>query len=179
MLVLLVDLKIKPHDVLFERPEILARHAAVAIACQPIHKVLSAGYFQSMDSLVMLIAGLVRIQGLPVLVEAQQRVVEALAALDGVGDGGTADDEALVHDAGEVLERLDLAEEGLADGLGHVRPELEQYCGKGKGGEHIVVSRSREHHGAVWAVWTSASRACGQGMGMEEVPMWTTVMVTD
>lgn len=60
---------------------------------------------------VMLRTSLIRLQCFSVLMEAQQRKVVAFAPLDGVRDGGPADDEALVFDAGQGFEGFEFADE--------------------------------------------------------------------
>ena len=47
----------------------------------------------------MLLATLISGQSRPILVVAHQRILEILAPLYGVGDGGTADDQPVVLDA--------------------------------------------------------------------------------
>ena len=47
----------------------------------------------------MFLAALIGSQSRPVLVVAHERILEILAPLYGVGDGGTADDQPVVLDA--------------------------------------------------------------------------------
>ena len=78
---------------------------------------------------MMLAAGLVLPQRLPVAMKAQQGKVVALAALDGIRNGRPADHEALVQHAGEVLERLELLRKRRLVRLGDVRAEFEEDWG--------------------------------------------------
>lgn len=59
----------------------------------------------------MLRTSLIHLQCFTILMEAQQRKVVAFASLDGIRDGGTADDEALVFDTGKGFEGLEFADE--------------------------------------------------------------------
>jgi hypothetical protein len=77
----------------------------------------------------MFFAGLVRIQCVTVCMEAKQRDLEALAALQGFGDARPAHNQLLRLHAGQVPELLELGDEGLPVGFCHVWFEFEEDWG--------------------------------------------------
>lgn len=64
-------------------------------------------------SLVMLLRGLISRQRRAIVMIAQQSVVEAFAALNGIGDGWPAHYETLVLDAWHIFEFLEAPDEQI------------------------------------------------------------------
>lgn len=76
----------------------------------------------------MLAARLVLGQGRRVRMKAKQRHLEALAPGDGVGNGRSSHNEALVLDAREGFEGFEFSGKGVAVRRGDVLLELEEDC---------------------------------------------------
>lgn len=77
---------------------------------------------------MVLLAGLVLLQRLATLVITQQAVVIALTSLDGIRYGRRTDDQAVLLNAAQVLQFLQLSLELVFIFLGHLWAESEHHC---------------------------------------------------
>lgn len=75
---------------------------------------------------MMLRASLIRVKCSPVSVIAQETILEPLAAAGRHSDGRAANNQSLALNAWQVLQFLQLADEGLEDLLGGVVAEFEE-----------------------------------------------------
>lgn len=80
----------------------------------------------------MLPTPLIRLQRLPTPVVTQKHKLETFALLPGFGDGGAADEEPVVEDAGEGFEGFEVRDEGGFVGGGDGGEEFEGDCWGGK-----------------------------------------------
>lgn len=148
VLVVGIHLEVEPTEVLLERKHVLRGHPVVRARQYP--ELVGRGpVLLGLRSLMVFFAGLVGVEGGPVLVVADEAVLEALAPLDRVRDRGSADQQPVALDAVESLELLELRDKGVLVRLCHLGPELEEYCAllvRKKGLPEIDAGRSNRSY---------------------------------
>lgn len=123
--ILRCNLEVESYQVLLVRKHELWSHSTIAVRQRQLD-ICSEQWWVNL--LMVFLGSLISSQSLAIMVIAQQRILEAFAALDRVGDRRSSDQKAVVFHTWQALELLETASEQVLMRLWDFRSELEEHC---------------------------------------------------